>query len=247
MEAVAEKPVASGVGFPDEEREATCETCGGGITYRPMILAGVERFRPHECDGCHDLRERSVASRGYDALADARKAAWAFVCPPEYADTEPVQLSDAARNLIADWTPEAGRGVGIVGETRRRKTRTAYEILKRWHFAGGHRVEAINGVELSRAITEQFDDDRHVRTTAKERLADLERASILLLDDVGKGRFTDRGSSEFFGLVEYRTARKLPIIWTLNADAKLLTKMLGEDRGAPTVERLREYSEILEL
>jgi DNA replication protein DnaC len=68
---------------------------------------------------------------------------------------------------------------------------------------------------------------------------------ILLIDDIGKGKMTDRAEMELFDLLETRTSHKLPTIWTANAKGDDLLRMMSEDRGEPIIRRLSEFSEIV--
>ena len=80
---------------------------------------------------------------------------------------------------------------------------------------------------------------------AKQTLYRARRRKILFLDDLGKAKFTERVEMEFYDLIEFRAANKLPILFTANMSGKQLTEALGEDRGEPIMRRLREFCDII--
>jgi DNA replication protein DnaC len=73
------------------------------------------------------------------------------------------------------------------------------------------------------------------------------RAEILFIDDIGKEKYTERVESEFYDLIETRTAHLRPILWTANTSGAGLEAMMSPDRGAPILRRLREFTEIITL
>ena len=68
-----------------------------------------------------------------------------------------------------------------------------------------------------------------------------------MIDDLGKGKMTDRAEAELYDLLEFRSSHKLPIIWTSNSDARGLLSMFSADRGDAIIRRLAEFSNIIKL
>ena len=82
---------------------------------------------------------------------------------------------------------------------------------------------------------------------ARDMIGRAHRAEILFIDDIGKEKYTERVESEFYDLIETRTAHMRPIIWTANANGVGLAAMMSPDRGEPILRRLREFTEIITL
>ena len=81
---------------------------------------------------------------------------------------------------------------------------------------------------------------------ADEFLDKARNKEILFLDDVGKEKFTERVASQFYDLIEHRTANMLTTVWTTNMSPSELKERLGDDKGGPTIRRLKEFSKIIE-
>ena len=70
---------------------------------------------------------------------------------------------------------------------------------------------------------------------------------VLLLDDLGKGRLSPAAEELLYDLLDKRSERKLPVIWTANAVQGELHQMLSNDRGDAIIRRLSEFSTIITL
>ncbi len=150
--------------------------------------------------------------------------------------------------LALEWVPSVdGEGLGLIGETGVCKTRTCFLILDRLHHAG-IRVEAVSSVQFAKLCADQFADDFRSKGEAREKITACHRARVLLIDDVGKERFTQRVATEFFHLIEERLAHHRATLWTTNLDAGALKHAFADDtKSDPIVRRLREFSEMVEL
>jgi DNA replication protein DnaC len=58
----------------------------------------------------------------------------------------------------------------------------------------------------------KFSTDNEIWGESLEKLRLIERIPILLLDDVGQEKITERTGSEFFSLIEQRTFWKRPTL-----------------------------------
>jgi len=178
--------------------------------------------------------------------ADHLTRKWERICPPIYRDTDVKRLTPAMRKYAETWTSENGRGLAFVGPTGKCKTRVCYMILTRYHF-DGQGVFGITAAKLAELVQNKFSLDNEIRGESVEKLKLIERIPLLLLDDVGQEKITERTGSEFFSLIEQRTAWKRPTLWTSNLDAGTFKQALGAERGQPTIRRLREFSEIVKV
>ncbi len=82
---------------------------------------------------------------------------------------------------------------------------------------------------------------------AHARLERIMKVRALLLDDLGKQKFTERAEMELYNLLEYRTSHKLTTLWTANGSGSDLLAKLSKDRGEPILRRLSEFSEVVSL
>jgi len=222
--------------------------CGAIITYEANIFNGQEIFEPLQCDDCTDRINAEYQSAEQKRKYDEHIAKWEAICPPLYRDTDTKRLIPALRILAEGWySGQDGKGLGLAGNTGIAKTRTAFLILKRFHFSG-QRVAAMSAIKFSKLCADQFADDYRIKNDAREKLAALLTASLILIDDVGKEKMTERVTTEMFNLVEERTANFRPIIWTTNLDAGQLKHAFNDQtKSDPIVRRLREFSDIPKL
>jgi DNA replication protein len=227
-------------------KTAVCTTCTKPIDYEPKFVFGREYFAPTHCESCTAEHQRTQARIAHqERVADLTRE-WERICPLIYRDTDVNRLSPTMRKFAETWTSENGRGLAFVGPTGRCKTRVCYMILARYHF-DGQRVFGITGAKLAELVQNKFSPDNEIRGASIEKLRLIEKIPVLLLDDVGQERITDRTGSEFFSLIEQRTAWKRPSLWTSNLDAGTFKQALGAERGQPTIRRLREFTDIVKL
>lgn len=220
-----------------------CNECGAAINYEPCILNGRELFTPTRCDACLCAQEARQAASEAEARVSMRNAEWERICPPIYRDTEIARLPAEFRAVISAWK-YGPRGVGFFGPAGQCKTRAAFLILSAQHFAG-RQCAAVSAIRFSREAVDQFSDSPERRFEAKRRLEEFRTVKLLLLDDLGKGKMTDRAELELFDVLEERTSHELPTIWTANANSTELGGMLSNDRREPILRRLCEFSEII--
>ncbi len=222
-----------------ETKISTC-FCGNDIEYTPALFNGVEMFVPTVCSDCV-AEQQAQQAIARSQMANARLlASWDTICPPLYQTTEIGRLSPAFRKIVETWEiqPKAPKFIGRAGIC---KTRAAFLLMKRHHMSG---VEccAISSARFAKMAADQFDDDRHYRAKCREVLEIVRTCGLLLLDDLGKQKMSERAEVELFDLLEYRSSNCLPTIWTANATGNELLKMFSPDRGEPILRRLAEFS-----
>lgn len=87
----------------------------------------------------------------------------------------------------------------------------------------------------------------NTQTTAKTKIKQAYNANILLLDDIGKGRLPATAEELLFDLLDERSERTLPVIWTSNAKASDLHGAFTHDRADAIIRRLAEFSTIVSV
>jgi DNA replication protein DnaC len=219
-----------------------CKNCGAEFAYPPVIVSSREIMPKIFCDVCTDEFAEKRRNEIKQAKLEAKKAEWSKICPATYNQTDENQLDPKLFLAAQNWG-YGPTGLGFVGPAGTTKTRCAFWLLRKWHFAG-LRVAAINAAELSSLSAKQFSDQPEESWAAKERIKNATRCPLLFLDDIGKGKLTERAESDLYALLEHRTSNMLPTIWTANANAKKLGAILTHDRAEPILRRLTEFSEI---
>ena len=221
----------------------TCQDCGTSFLASVIQLGGQSWKLHKRCSICALAFQRLNSSHRTES--ERREEAWLSLCPPLYRDTDPARLPARLADIVEHYNP-GERGLGIIGKPGAGKTRAAYLALRKHHDAG-RSVLAISAVSISRLSADQFARNDDTAEDARKTLQDARTRSALLIDDLGKGRLTDRAEMELYDLLEHRTSHLLPTIWTANTDSHSLGSMLSEDRGAAIIRRLSEFGDIVRV
>lgn len=226
------------------EREYRCVSTGcNAVFLSPPVLYGGRDLLPSR--RCPECVARWEASQGDAGMERQRlDAEWLHICPALYRESDPARIPS---ELVAAANRFDGcRWLGFAGKAGTGKTRAAYIALRRMHDAG-KACHAITGTELRRLLSDLYADDQNDRADARLRFKTVRNCDVLLLDDLGKQRFTDSAQEDVFDLLERRSAHLRPIIWTTNSGAKELADRLSADRAGAIIRRLSEFSEIVKI
>jgi hypothetical protein len=219
----------------------TCPKCSSTFEAEPVLFGGRDLLPVRHCPPCVDHHE-AQQSAGPD-LGEL-ESAWQEICPPLYRDTDLRQIPAPLMDAVNGWTGE--RWLGFAGRPGTRKTRAAFVALRRMHYAGKE-CHAITGTQLRRLLTDAYADDPSDRAEARATVKRIRTCRFLLLDDLGKQRFTEAAQEDVFDLLETRAAYRRPIIWTTNSGKEALADRLSSDRSSAIIRRLAEFSDITKL
>lgn len=222
---------------PAGQRHCRCRTCSG-------IFAA--RFPWPYCPKCDAERiDRAEAEAQREAQEARSREFWAAI-PPLYRETDPERLAPALREIVSGYQ-FGPRGVGFVGAAGAGKTRAAVLILAALAEQGMSTL-FLPATEFAAAARVALADRGPDREEAAKTLSRARKCKALLLDDLGKCRFTDRAEAELYEILEYRVGHLLPTFWTSNSDAKGLREMLSADRADAMIRRLgREFCQHVTL
>ena len=195
------------------------------------------------CDDCERQRQLAMEQEEVAIVLERRQEAFNALCPPIYRESDPKRIR-AAFLLESEAWEVSPNGLGFVGTAGSGKTRSAWMLLKRIHFSGV-RVYGISATQFAKSCADQWHDNPEAKAKAEETLDRCRRTKVLLLDDLGKNKMTERAELELFDLLEHRTSHELPVIWTANAGREALKQMLSSDRGEPILRRLAEFTKII--
>lgn len=193
-----------------------CISCGQLAAYEPIITVGgadLHALIPFHCQSCTDASERAEV-RAAEAKANARRAEkWKTIIPPKYRETD-ITHPDFPANLHRQLRSRPlTASIALIGPAERCKTRLLALLAKR-AIATDLTVGWCPANAFQWAASREFDrQDGH---DARQWLRRWHTADVLFLDDLGKHRWTDAVESAFFGLLEGRASRKLPIHWSMN-------------------------------
>ena len=213
----------------------TCPLCGKTHT---------EFFKT--CGDCLDARSETAKEESRKEAHRDRQKKWVEICPAEYRRTRwnHPGLSPIARQLAASWWPDwhgAEPGLGLYGSSGIGKTRCAWSILQRLHFAGVT-VAAVDAVHFARAAADwHCPENRH---EARRLIGRCKRIRVLLFDDLGKERATNTTAAALHDLFEERCREGRPLIWTSERTGDELAQHMGDNYADGIIRRLRERTQI---
>lgn len=243
--------------------EICCKVCGKSMKVqvpeeatgetRAVTLKLIAATGAH--DHCADAHSRQCNQRDVAYLEAARAQEWGGICPPLYQDTDPAKLEaligETRFNLIEAWGPDGG-GTGLLfyGRTGRGKTRAMFHMLKRLHLThDGIGISALTHGDFATRCMGIYREE----TLFARWIKVLCSVDILLVDDLGKGKFAradGEGSiaeEQLFVVFERRITAKLPTLWTTENSGKDLRARLSAERGESFIRRIREFSETVDF
>jgi DNA replication protein DnaC len=195
------------------------------------------------CDDCDLKRIEMLQQEQAAEEQERRQEAFNTLCPPLYRESDAQRIPAAFLRECEAWQYNPV-GIGLVGPAGCGKTRAAWMLLKRLHMSG-LRVYGITATGFAKACADQWHDNNQAKAMAEDTLTRCRRTKVLLLDDLGKNKFTERSELELFDLLEHRSSHEMPVIWTANAGRETLKQMLSSDRGEPILRRLSEFTNII--
>jgi DNA replication protein DnaC len=229
---------------------ATLQACATPECFNSVPIPSEDfvRFFPTMkilCEECDIKRIEILKQEQAAEEQERRQEAFNALCPPLYRESDHQRIPAAFLRECEAWEVSP-HGLGFVGLAGSGKTRAAWMLLKRLHFKGV-RVFGITATAFAKACADQWHDDPQAKALAEDTLTRCRRTKVLLLDDLGKQKMTERGELELFDLLEHRTSHELPVIWTANAGRESLKQMLSPDRGEPILRRLAEFTKIVKI
>jgi DNA replication protein DnaC len=227
-----------------------CDECGKEFQYQPVfsILDAMRELNvyPNCCDECKPILEERKRKEEEEDLKSYKAYEWSYFCPPIYLETDLSLLPKEQLKAATEWKPKGGKGLLLHGTTGKGKTRVAWEVLRLAYFKTPRdwylreKIVALTAAQFSRQSSD------HAAGGKSEQWANrLCGAPWLMIDDLGKGRLTERNESDLFDILDQRFAYKRPVIITTNTVGDELQKRLDPDRGAPLIRRLREFCDCI--
>jgi DNA replication protein DnaC len=213
-----------------------CKRCANTFEYQPVVYNGKELFTPQWCEECVGILTAERDQQERESRQNARVEAFLESVPPVYRDTDPERIHANLAQMAGAYR-YGPKGLGIMGRSGEGKTRAAFLVAMRM-VAEGRRVYWIAATDLAAAAANLFADDPEVKSRSNEKIRRSMTAEVLVLDDLGKGKFTDRSESMLYDLFETRTGNLRPTIWTSNSNAKQLHGMMSPDRADALIRRM---------
>jgi DNA replication protein DnaC len=229
------------IGDKSKETETlACSECFQPFESEVYVIGGRKLRFNNLCDECAEKEQKRYEEQQEKDEAASRLMAFTSMCPPLYQDTDPARIYAPYVQAVDSWQ-FGPQGLILVGPAGKGKSRAAWMLIKREMLAG-RRCYGVTATQLAKFAADQWHSRAEERNIAEYVMKECKSCSILLLDDLGKQKFTERAELELFDILEYRTSHKKPTIATSNSDGKSFRQMLSEDRGEPILRRLHQFS-----
>ena len=208
----------AGYDVPDQEANALKER---GINLK---LSNIT------CDACFDAKERRKEQ-------EAQERAFCLALEKSKIPTEMTKWDERLGNkhLLAWIIANAERSLYIAGAYGQGKTRACATVGAKLVAKGLNVRYWLVGDLLSKFSTlygENFGQDENL-------VSILKGCRLLILDDIGKEKITDRSGEAIFRIINARYENKLPTWITANLNGSELSMKMG-DRGGAIIRRLRD-------
>lgn len=212
------------LGWIEVRRE--CINCKSPFSVRVLNPDGG----PQRCDACCDaLRESRLADERRQHQAHAK-----LNCGISDIYAEYDQKRDRG-NILAKITAAKGDNLLILGAYQIGKTHCSCHAALR-ESDKGRTVRYVRYAQWLRGIVSTMGKDME---DAEEQIQQAQRCDLLIIDDFGKGKCTERVSEILFDVIDSREVARRPTWITSNLKSDEIEKHLGEDRGPAIMARIK--------
>lgn len=174
---------------------------------------------------------------------DFLNAEWNRICPKTFLEFD-VDRFPPGRDKFSELMSVnlSKEGALLFGDTRRGKTRGATQMLKKAHYSGFVCSWVDSDTFASECVAAlRGDTERHF-------YKDMLSPQILLLDDLGKSKLTQRVTEGFFQVIDKRSrALKTTIITTNETGESLANRCEDKELAEAAIRRLKEFCRIVNL
>lgn len=227
------------------EIQTSCAICFDPMTVPELVVSGKTLTLSVICDDCWVKQEIKANADAAANRQNRLSCAFESICPPLYRDSDLKRIHGDFSEAVQNWQ-HSPTGLYLQGKPGTGKTRAAWWLLRREHFKGTP-VYGITCTEFARFAGEQWHSESKQRALAEESLERCRRVKLLMLDDLGKQKMTERAELELFDLLEHRSQNLMPTIITTNTTNPQLLAMLSEDRGSAILRRIRDFNTIVKI
>jgi DNA replication protein DnaC len=225
-----------------------CEESGKEFTLNQTRYGDIWFPEIKYCDEVlqrHADEERREGIRKRNEMREEIRVQWIDQNIPYYfkADLDRShELDWRAVNQALKWKysyDSENQSLVLKGETRKGKTRSAYEIIKKNallfpYIDTAERIARKLGASLSESTRSHEKNIQH-----------LCNVKLLCIDDLGKEGVTHRTQTDLFEIINRRLEHNRPTIITTNFDGEsLLHRFPDEELARPLIARIREYKVI---
>lgn len=187
--------------------EGMCKACGTFLpTDSKLVLFGGKAIWPGTCEECDPLVDEH-----YDTVKKVVITEWKTQCPELFQEIilaeSGVDWSLPHLDRVINWDP-GQPGLYITGDSGRYKTTAIWALFRNLEARHGVVPKLLTSPALARnlSISAKEMDPRFIKDCAETQL--------LIIDDLGKEKFTEAITSGFYEIIDGRYHSRKPIVIT---------------------------------
>jgi len=217
-----------------------CKICGTFMPSTEKIIVFDTEIYPNQCPKCQTLVDDHYNEQ--EAVAKIVESEWDLKCPSLFKDIINDPWSDSpinwsAFNEVKAWTPSR-LGLYITGDSGKGKTASLWALFRE--------LTRIN--DLSVVFVESIQMAERLSLSAKDLnsayVDELASADVLLIDDLGKEKYTPTITAKIYDIINRRYKNQMPVIVTSRYGGDALQARLGvsqdDNMGNDICRRLGE-------
>ena len=220
-----------------------CRGCKGPATPVWDVAARKVISTYRVCRSCAESGKATWHSFPFDFIRIFDEKGLVFAethpqMPSAYRDTCIDKLPSERMRKAFSWTPGEKHSLLLHGTTGCGKTRVAWAVFNRlWLESFPLDAQFLPMRKVDGLIEKGFDDRDHGGV-----IDYLIEVPLLVLDDLGKERMTQRLESDLFAIIDERTANKRVTIITTNYTSQgLQERFSNAETGPAFIRRLKDY------
>jgi len=148
------------------------------------------------CESCEQKYKEEAEQKASLERRIRLKTAFDAICPPLYRETDLKRIYGAFSAIAESWQ-YSPTGLLLEGYAGTGKTRAAWHILKRM-TEEGRSCYGLTATQFAKAAADQWHSNNEEKGEAIEAMDRCRRTSLLLIDDLGKQKMTERSEVELY-------------------------------------------------
>lgn len=217
-----------------------CRVCRKPFEAATMASIGIS-ITQQVCEPCIAAWEAANEAREAKPKV-TRRDKWLALCEASgfgrYTDFDQDQLPQGIHAKLFDCRIVDDKGLLLIGPTSQGKTYCAIEVARVTYMAGKS-VKLVDAIAFGHAVGQA---DNSKRDSLIESCIAID---VLMIDDLGKTKLTERVGEALFHVVNQRENRRRPIIITTNATGADLKARMAEEQAEPFLARLRRMCRVV--
>lgn len=219
------------------------KTCKCGTVIPDYIIMG-RNMSPNLCPPCLDALNAKEEQEAAAKAQDQRDREWNDIVPAYFR--HPENFIDQCRpeyiKAAQDWIPtKEGKGLFFADKSGTGKSTAVWIAGKKAHDAG-FQVKAIRSSDFCPKISTMYGTDG---AAAYAWIQELINAPVLIFDDIGKGKQTEKVEEAIFEILDARMLKLRPFLGTSNHSVQTFLAAWSSDKGAAVLRRIKETAVIV--